>query len=397
MRLSAIRLQPPTAATSAIMTSPSRSTDPARTSRLEMDIHKRLGDFSLDVELEVDGEILVLYGASGAGKTSTLNTVAGLLTPDEGHIRLGDSYLFRRTAAASAAERCNLPARHRGVGFVFQNYALFPHLTAAQNVSYSLWPGDDGRPRAAELLERMSLEHLAARYPHELSGGQQQRVAIARALASRPRILLLDEPFSALDLPLRERFQQDLRQLRDELAFVALYVTHNLDDAFAVGDRLAVLQNGRVLQIGPVDQVFRHPADRHVAEIMGIRNLFRADVVAASADGLRLNWQGLEIEALPQDTGSESTVTVYIHPEEVKIIYPDAPLTDAVSHNLVEGRIASSNTQAGAHTMNVRLTNDQLVEVRYADTAYTGMKLEPGEQVQLSLRRQGLRVLTPPR
>ena len=368
--------------------------------RLFLELRKLLGDFHLEVELEVGGEILVLYGASGAGKTSTLNAVAGLLTPDEGEIRLDDRVLFRRSPGPSAGDadghRCDLPARKRSVGYVFQDYALFPHMTAAENVSYPLWPGRDGHSRVRDLLERMSLTHLATRFPHELSGGQQQRVAIARALASRPRILLLDEPFSALDLPLRERFQRDLRQLRQELDLVVLYVTHNLDDAFAVGDRMAVLQDGRVLQVGPVEQVFRNPADRHVAEIMGIHNLFRARVVGASSESLRLDWEGLELDAPLQETAGEATVTVYIHPDEVKVIYPGVPLMDALNHNLVDGRIVSHQRQVGSHSLRVRLANDQLVDVRFPDSAYTELSLEPGHEVRLSLRRQGLTVLTPP-
>ena len=367
--------------------------------RLSLDIRRQLSDFHLDVKLEVGGEILVLYGGSGAGKTSTLNAVAGLLTPDSGEIRLDDEILFRRDSgpAAGRSDRRNLPPRKRGVGYVFQDYALFPHLTEEENVAFSLWPDRNGRTRALELLERMSLTHLAARFPHQLSGGQQQRVAIARALASRPRILLLDEPFSALDLPLRERLQQDLRQLRRELDLVALYVTHNLDDAVAVGDRVAVLQNGRVLQVGPVDQVFRHPVDRHVAEIMGLRNLFHARVTSADFECLHLDWQGLAIEAIAPPEAAESTVTFYIHPEEVKVIYPDAPLADDLSHNLVAGRVVSHQHHVDhGHDLSVRLTNDQLVEVRFPDSAYTELSLESGEGIQLCLRRQGLTILHPP-
>ncbi len=367
--------------------------------RLSLDIHRQLGDFHLHVELEVGGEILVLYGASGAGKTSTLNAVAGLLTPDSGEIRLDDRVLFRRDAGGRGGrdDRSNLPPRKRGVGYVFQDYALFPHLTAEENIAFSRWRDRDGRNHSLELLERMSLTHLAGRLPHQLSGGQQQRVAIARALASRPRILLLDEPFSALDLPLRERLQQDLRQLRRELDFVALYVTHNLDDAFAVGDRLAVLQNGRVLQVGPVDQVFRHPVDQHVAEIMGLKNLFRARVLGADFKCLHLDWAGLAIEAIAPPEAVESTVTFYIHPEEVKVIYPDVPITEDLSHNLVAGRVVSHQHHVDhGHDLSVRLTNDQLVEVRFPDSAYTELSLVSGEEIQLCLRRQGLTVLSPP-
>src|ERR1041384_3177351 len=152
--------------------------------RLKVNIEKRLDTFNLSVQIEVGAEILVLFGPSGAGKTQTLNAIAGLMTPDAGEITLDGTVFFRSSGAAAAI---NLPARKRHVGYVFQQYALFPHLTALENVAYALWRQPHARERAQSLLERMHLSDLAHRYPHELSGGQQQRVAIARALAMEPR------------------------------------------------------------------------------------------------------------------------------------------------------------------------------------------------------------------
>src|SRR4051794_23471607 len=165
---------------------------------LKIDVEKQLATFNLRVQMEVGAEILVLFGPSGAGKTQTLNAVAGLTTPDSGEITLGGDAFFRSGQNGSAF---NLPPRKRRVGYVFQQYALFPHLTAVENVAYALWRRPGARARAEALLERMHLAGMSQRYPHELSGGQQQRVAIARALAMKPRVLLLDEPFSALDGP----------------------------------------------------------------------------------------------------------------------------------------------------------------------------------------------------
>ena len=148
-----------------------------------------------------------------------------------------------------------------------------------------------------ELLERMNLAHLAERYPHELSGGQQQRVAIARTLASDPRLLLLDEPFSALDTAVRQHLQRDLMALQSELGLVVIYVTHRLEDAFAVGQRLAVMRDGGLEQVGPIEDVFRYPANARVAGIMGITNLFRAQVIVADAGEVTLDWDGLRLAA----------------------------------------------------------------------------------------------------
>ncbi len=234
---------------------------------LKLDFEKRLAPFDLRVRLEVGAEILVLFGPSGAGKTQTLNAIAGLTTPDSGEIELGGEAFFR---AGPNGNAFNLPPRKRRVGYVFQQYALFPHLTALENVAYALWRQPAARAEAEALLERVHLSGLSQRYPHELSGGQQQRVAIARALAMRPRVLLLDEPFSALDGPTRRRLHQDLVTLQREEALTVVYVTHNLADAFAVGHRLAIMREGRIEQVGVPEDVRRNPANPLVLAALGI-------------------------------------------------------------------------------------------------------------------------------
>ena len=220
---------------------------------LKVNIEKRLATFNLSVQIEVGAEILVLFGPSGAGKTQTLNAIAGLMTPDAGEITLDGTVFFSSSNKGAAI---NLPARKRHVGYVFQQYALFPHLTAIENVAYALWRQPHARERAEALLERMRLTELAHRYPHELSGGQQQRVAIARALAMEPRVLLLDEPFSALDSEIRKRLHDDLLRLQAEAELIVLYVTHNLEDAFTVGHRMAVVRNGTIERTGAPREIY---------------------------------------------------------------------------------------------------------------------------------------------
>ena len=217
---------------------------------LKVNIEKRLDTFNLSVQIDVGAEILVLFGPSGAGKTQTLNAIAGLTTPDAGEITLDDTVFFRSSAAI------NLPARKRHVGYVFQQYALFPHLSALENVAYALWRQPHARERAETLLGRMRLTDLAHRFPHELSGGQQQRVAIARALAMEPRVLLLDEPFSALDSEIRKRLHDDLLRLQAEAELIVIYVTHNLEDAFTVAHRMAVVRNGKIERTGAPRDIY---------------------------------------------------------------------------------------------------------------------------------------------
>ncbi len=357
-------------------------------SRLRIAIARRLHALELQVHLEAGEEILVLFGPSGAGKTSTLNAVAGLLAPDSGEILLGEEVLFRRGLPGGAV---HVPARRRGIGYVFQHYALFPHLTALDNVGYALRRRP--RERAGELLRALGLAHLADRYPHELSGGQQQRIALARALAPEPRLLLLDEPFSALDTAVRESLQKELRRLQAARRLTVLYVTHRLEDAFAVGHRLAVMHEGRVEQVGTIEEVARLPSNRHVARIMGLRNLFQARVLSSSSEALSLDWNGLRLEAPPLPIPAGTIVTAYIRPEEVKVLYPDRPLSSAVRRNRVEGRVLERSPQAHLHRLLVSLPNANELEVSFSSRLYSSLPLEPGSLVQLAVRPEGVVVL----
>ena len=333
----------------------------------------------------------MLFGPSGSGKTTTLSAIAGLVRPDSGAIALDGVAFFRRGRPGPAVD---VPTQRRRVGYVFQHYALFPHLTAAQNVTYGLWRQPDARRRALTWLERVDIAHLAERYPHELSGGQQQRVAIARALVPAPPVLLLDEPFSALDAAVRERLQRDLAALQAELGLVVLYVTHRLEDAVALGHRLAIVREGRVEQVGPIDEVAGRPASAAVAALLGIRNLFVARVAASGPEGLALDWDGLRLEAPPQPAAVGATVTAYIRPEDIKVLYPDRPVMRAVRHNQVLGTVVASRRQAHARTLTVALAaNGREVEVAAPGYAYAELALLPGEPVRLSLRKEALVVL----
>jgi putative spermidine/putrescine transport system ATP-binding protein len=236
---------------------------------------KVLEDLSLSVS---KGELVSLLGASGCGKTTTLRLVAGFLQPTAGTIRLGDKDLTR------------LPAHQRDIGLVFQNYALFPHLTVRENVAFGLKQrrvaADDRRRRANAMLERVGLSHLADRLPAALSGGQKQRVALARALVIEPPLLMFDEPLSNLDAKLRVDMRVEIRQLQHANGTTALYVTHDQEEAFSISDRVAIMHQGRIMQMDRPETLYQRPANAFVAGFVGFDNLIPLTV--AERDGAQV-------------------------------------------------------------------------------------------------------------
>jgi molybdate transport system ATP-binding protein len=222
---------------------------------------------ALYVEFAVaPGEILALVGPSGSGKSTTLRAIAGLYAPSGGRVACQGSVWLDGEAGIS------VPPRDRRAGMVFQSYALFPHLTAVENVIEALGdiPAEQRRPEARTLLRRMHLDGLEDRRPAQLSGGQQQRVAVARALARRPDVLLLDEPFSAVDRVTRRRLRRELIELRRELSMPVILVTHDLDDVVRLADRMCVMNGGKILQTGTVEEVMARPASPLVAELLDL-------------------------------------------------------------------------------------------------------------------------------
>ncbi len=249
--------------------------------------------FRLAVSFAVGDGVTVLFGPSGSGKTLTLECVAGFARPDEGQIRLDQRKLF------DSAGRIDLPARLRRCGYVFQRDALFPHMSVRQNLEFAvsaLAQPEAGR-RVQEVLEQFRLSHLAARRPQEISGGERQRCAIARTLVNHPRFLLLDEPARGLDIGLRQQLYMILRQVRAEYGLPMLLVTHDLEEAFALGDRMLVCQAGLIVQDGPPREVYERPVSAAVARLLGILNLFEGHVVELDPehDLTRLRAVGLDI------------------------------------------------------------------------------------------------------
>ena len=235
---------------------------------LSINIRKAVNGFKLDAQWEINDELAVLFGYSGAGKSMTLQMIAGLMKPDEGAIHLNGKPLFNSAAAI------DLPPQARSFGYVFQDLALFPHMTVRENILY----GAHGLSKSAresrcrDMMERFLIAGLENKYPHEISGGQKQRVALARALIRRPDALLLDEPFSALDAPLRSEMRNFLKEIRGEFPIPVVLVTHDLAEAATLADRLIILANGRVVQIGTPFEVLNSPAGPEVELLVNTRD-----------------------------------------------------------------------------------------------------------------------------
>ena len=256
---------------------------------LQAKIKKRLrrgaDEFFLDVEFEVPQGVTILFGASGSGKSTTLRAIAGILHPDEGRIKVDEQIFF------DSQKRINLPIRRRGVGYVFQNLALFPHLSVRANVEFGMknLPPHEKQQRAVEIMSALKIEHTANRKPREVSGGEAQRVALARALSSAPKILLLDEPLSAIDETTKTGIINDLKTINRELQLPILYVTHNRDEAITLGERVIVYERGRVAACGEPLEVFRSPVNKGVARLTGVENIFTGLVVAKNEAGGTMN------------------------------------------------------------------------------------------------------------
>jgi molybdate transport system ATP-binding protein len=248
---------------------------------LSVRLQKRLGDsFNLDVAFAAPAGITILFGPSGAGKTTLLDCIAGLTAPNSGRISVGNSVLFDSTAGM------NLPTRERRIGYVFQEVALFPHLTVAENVAYGL-AGTSPQERIGRVQEvsgTLGVASLSERKPAQLSGGERQRVALARALVTQPRLLLLDEPLVALDLPVRMRIADDLRRSIQNLPIPVLYVTHSRDEVFMLGEKLLVLEHGKVIAQGTPHEVLSAPRAETVAQLAGFENIFDAEVSSIHED-----------------------------------------------------------------------------------------------------------------
>jgi spermidine/putrescine transport system ATP-binding protein len=341
--------------------------------------HRVLDVSAIDVR---EGEFFSLLGPSGCGKTTTLRCIAGTVEPDEGRVVIG------------ARDVTTVPTHRRNVGMVFQSYALFPHMTVRENIAYGLEGrglGSDAiHQRVHDSLSLVALDGFGPRYPHQLSGGQQQRVAMARAVAYRPDVLLLDEPFSNLDVKLRTTLRAELKRLQHSLGITTVFVTHDQQEALALSDRIAVMNEGRIEQIGTPQEVYESPASAFVADFVGATNLLEATLVEIDASGVaRAHIDGqatLRVAAAPP-LAVGSMVTLMIKPERVRV---SAGPIDAES---LAGELVSVSYLGSVYSYAV-LVGDHRIEARQADAVRIGeRKAVAGDAIVVRVEPGGVRVV----
>lgn len=346
--------------------------------------------FTLDVEFAAPAGVTVLFGASGAGKTMTLRAIAGLVRPDSGLVAVDGRTLY------DSERRVDLPVRERRVGYVFQNLALFPHLSALENVAFAVpgLPARGRRARAAALLEQFGVGHTAARLPRAVSGGEAQRVALARALASGPRLLLLDEPLSALDEPVKFDIIRDLKELNRDLRLPVLYVTHGRDEALALGERALIYERGRVVAAGEPEEVLGAPVKASVARLTGVENIFEGEVVGRdeAAGTMRVEVVGsepacrVETPLGRQRLGGRVTLAV----RSGDIMLATAEPRGLSARNLLAGRVARVEHRAEQTLIHVRAGVNWVAAV--TRQSLHELQLEVGKPVWLAFKTYSVRV-----
>lgn len=362
-----------------------------------VEVTRRFGTVvALDrLSLEVkEGEFVSLLGPSGCGKTTTLRIVSGLIEPTAGWVEIGGRPMAR------------VPAHRRNLGMVFQQYALFPHMTVAKNVAFGLemcdLPRREVAARVSEALELVELRGMDARYPRELSGGQQQRVGLARALAIKPAVLLLDEPFGALDRKLRIEMQRELRELQCKLGITTLFVTHDQEEALSLSDRIAVLDYGQLEQFSTPIEIYERPETPFVANFIGMANLLNG--TCADTDGGRayiVTVGGLRMAA---PTGGflireGASVAVTLRPEKIelapRIVQERANKDNAEDRNLAYGRISGFTYLGGSTHYDVRLEGGEVLRVvkQNSRTLAASLPLNLGDLVMVSWEVEATRVL----
>jgi molybdate transport system ATP-binding protein len=348
----------------------------------------------LDAEFScAPGEVLALVGPSGSGKSTILRAIAGTGRPAEGRISVGGQTWFDSSTGTRLAAHC------RPAGMVFQSYALFPHMTALGNISAALGHlGRDARlPRARELLETVHLAGLDDRKPSELSGGQQQRVALARALAREPQVLLLDEPFSAVDKATRQRLYREITELRGSLSMPVVLVTHDLDEAVMLADRMVVLYRGRTLQTGTPEDVTSRPCSAEVARLVDLRNLFEGTVLghATGPERTLLQWAGLTLEVAQRREFAAGERVSWVVPDGFVVLHRRDRPSRGEHENPIPGRVENLLAIGQTALVILRPDCDPNLPIQFSVPLHVARRngLAPGVPATVSLLAEGIHLM----
>ena len=360
---------------------------------LLLKVKKRFPAITVDITLDLRGELAVLFGPSGSGKSTLLNMIAGIVRPDEGRIEINGRPVFDRDCGI------DVPMQQRRVGYLFQDYALFPHMTVQENIAYGLkGQGHECiRRRVAELISIMGLEGYEKSWPAEISGGQKQRVALARSLAVAPEVLLLDEPLSALDRPARGRLRFDLLSILQEFQIMTVLVTHDLEEAYLMAKEIAIIDSGRILQVGGREEVLHQPRTRRVAEHTDAKNILRG-VACRDPDGAwDIIWRGHHLRVDGPGPTMAGEVELCIRPEDVRLVWPERADRRA---NLLRGRIVHELGRGLDYLLFVSLVDGgdrgkYDLEIQVRNHLHHLMTLHVGKEVWLSLPPDRLHLLQP--
>jgi molybdate transport system ATP-binding protein len=354
---------------------------------LEIRIKKRFAnaerDFLLEAACVCAPGITILFGASGAGKTTLLDCVAGLASPDAGRIAVGDRVLF------DGERGINFPVQRRGVGYVFQDLALFPHLSAEENIGYGL-SGTERKRHTGEILESFRIAHLRDRKPREISGGERQRVALARALVTDPCLLLLDEPLAALDAVTKSKMIDDLRTWNQAHGIPIIYVTHSREEVFALGERVLVLEEGKIIAHGTPHEVMTAPRQESVAQLVGFENIFGAAVVAIleyrGTMRCRLAGSKVELETplVRVGPGSVSSSLLRVGIRAGDILLATVHPQGLSARNVLPGRVLSLEERDMIVMARVDCGVEMTVHLTLA--ARDVLELQPGKEVWLVVK-----------
>ncbi|MCD8516808.1 MAG: ABC transporter ATP-binding protein [Burkholderiaceae bacterium] len=343
-----------------------------------LDGHQILFNVNLSIE---QGECVALLGPSGCGKTTTLRTIAGFIIPQQGDVLI-------------AGQSCvALPPNKRNVGLVFQDYALFPHMTIAQNVAYGLKMRGKSKQEidalVSQFLDMVQLSHVKDRMPHNLSGGQRQRVALARALVIKPDILLLDEPLGALDRKLRDQMQIELKQLQKQLGVTTIIVTHDQEEALSLADRVAVMFEGNIREIGSPDALYEKPKDQTVMDFLGNANLLPCQVRSVSGEIATVDGPGgLSLELPRNELTNGSNVLLGIRPEHLVLGTPE---TNGAPHAL-HGKVHETVYKGAVMEVLLKTADAHLLRVTVHSQSFLEKKIQIGDAVNLTMDSQYIQV-----